>query len=87
MNPLDVPQGPAATPLSHELCDAAAELACRIELGEYDDLDETQMSDLCALANMMASWAAHAQALELGEASNSPLIAPLAGRGGSVYRN
>jgi hypothetical protein len=50
--------------LSHEIADAAGELACRIELGEFDDLDEEQMAELRTLATLMANWAAHAQAME-----------------------
>ncbi len=50
--------------LSHEIADAAKELACRITLGEFDDLDDTQMSELRTLAALMALWASHAQAME-----------------------
>jgi len=50
--------------LSHEIADAASELACRIELGEFDDLDEEQMAELRTLATLMAHWATHAQAME-----------------------
>jgi hypothetical protein len=52
------------SPLSHEIADAAGELACRIELGEFDDLDEEQMAELRTLATLMAYWATHAQAME-----------------------
>ena len=50
--------------LSREILDAAGELACRIELGEFDDLDEAQMSELRGLSDMMGHWATVAQALE-----------------------
>lgn len=50
--------------LSQEIADAAEELACRIECGEFDDLDEPQMADLRMLSALMAQWAGHAQALE-----------------------
>jgi len=50
--------------LSQEMADAAGELATRIALGEFDDLDEGQMSDLRALSEAMEQWAAMAQAME-----------------------
>lgn len=53
---------PAA--LSREIADAADELACRIDLGEFDDLDDGQMSELRMLSTLMAQWAEHAQAIE-----------------------
>ena len=64
--------------LSRDIADAAGELACRIDLGEFDDLDETQMHALRALSDTMAHWAALAQALEerLGHARHAP--APVA---------
>jgi hypothetical protein len=62
-NLVPLPPTPAAR-LSHEIADAAGELACRIELGEFDDLDEAQMAELRTLAALMAHWAAHALAME-----------------------
>lgn len=56
------PSIPAA--LSREMADAAEELACRIDHGEFDDLEEPQMVDLRMLSALMAQWAEHAQALE-----------------------
>lgn len=56
------PSMPSA--LSREMADAAEELACRIEHGEFDDLEEPQMADLRMLSALMAQWAEHAQALE-----------------------
>lgn len=50
--------------LSREMADAAEELACRIDHGEFDDLEEPQMADLRMLSALMAQWAEHAQALE-----------------------
>ena len=50
--------------LAHEIADAARELACRIELGEFDDLDEPQLAELRALSDMMDHWAAAALAME-----------------------
>jgi len=50
--------------LSHEIADAANELACRVDLGEFDDLDDTQMSELRTLAAQMAQWARHSLAME-----------------------
>lgn len=50
--------------LSHEIADAANELTCRINLGEFDDLDDTQMSELRTLAALMSQWAQYTQALE-----------------------
>jgi hypothetical protein len=72
--------------LSRDIADAAGELACRIDLGEFDDLDEAQMVDLRALSDTMAHWAALAQTLEdrLGRAR--PALAPAAD-GPVVLRN
>lgn len=50
--------------LSREIADAASELAARIDLGEFDDLDDGQLLDLRALSDTMAHWAILAQALE-----------------------
>lgn len=50
--------------LGQEMADAADELACRINLGEFDDLDEAQVADLRMLTAQMAHWAAQARALE-----------------------
>ena len=57
---------PSAIPaaLSREMADAAEELTCRIDHGEFDDLEEPQMADLRMLSALMAQWAEHAQALE-----------------------
>lgn len=65
--------------LSREIADAAGELACRIDLGEFDDLDETQMYDLRALSDTMGHWAALAQTLEerLGQARPAPAPAAI----------
>ena len=57
-----IPPSPAS--LSREIADAAEELACRIDLGEFDDLEDTQMADLRMLSGLMAQWAEHAQAIE-----------------------
>jgi len=59
-----VPRLADADMLSREIADAAAELAARIDLGEFDDLDEGQLLDLRALSDTMAHWAILAQALE-----------------------
>lgn len=58
------PFPPRSEALSTEIVDAAGELACRIELGEFDDLDEAEMNELVALSDMMEHWAAMAQMLE-----------------------
>ena len=50
--------------LSREIADAAGDLAFRINLGDFDDLDEAQMADLRMLSDMMAQWAQAARALE-----------------------
>lgn len=50
--------------LSREIADAAGELATRIELGEFDDLDEPEMAELCELADLMRSWAHLARQME-----------------------
>ena len=50
--------------LGSEIADAARELATRINLGEFDDLDEGPMMDLRSLSNMMEHWATVAQALQ-----------------------
>ena len=55
---------PPPAVLSREIADAAEELACRIDHGEFDDLDEGQMADLRMLSAQMAHWAEHAQAIE-----------------------
>lgn len=59
-----LPAFPPPTLLSREMADAAEELACRIEHGEFDDLEDTQMADLRMLSALMAQWAEHAQAME-----------------------
>ncbi len=76
------------TALSRELQDAAAELACRIELGEFDDLDEMQMADLKALSTMLARWSTRAQALEHGLVDPAPALPALAlARPSTLARN
>lgn len=50
--------------LSREIADAARDLANRINLGEFDDLDEGPMLDLRCLSEMMEHWAGVAQALQ-----------------------
>jgi hypothetical protein len=55
---------PPPAVLSREIADAADELACRIDQGEFDDLEEGQMADLRMLSALMAQWAEHAQAIE-----------------------
>jgi hypothetical protein len=55
---------PPPAVLSREIADAADELACRIDHGEFDDLDEGQMADLRMLSTQMAQWAEYAQAIE-----------------------
>lgn len=50
--------------LSREIAEAARDLANRIELGEFDDLDEAALTDLRGLSQMMTYWATLAQALE-----------------------
>ncbi len=55
---------PPPAVLSREIADAAEELACRIDHGEFDDLEEGQMADLHMLSALMAQWAEHAQAIE-----------------------
>ena len=59
-----LPAFPPPALLSREMADAAEELACRIEHGEFDDLEDTQMADLRMLSALMAQWAEHAQAME-----------------------
>lgn len=50
--------------LSLEIAEAARDLANRINLGEFDDLDEGALADLRGLSEMMAHWATVAHALE-----------------------
>ena len=50
--------------LSREIADAAQDLVNRINLGEFDDLDEGPMLDLRCLSEMMEHWAGVAQALQ-----------------------
>lgn len=50
--------------LSQTLADAAVELGCRVELGEFDDLDEMQIGDLQALSQCLSQWALRAQIIE-----------------------
>ena len=50
--------------LSSEIADAAEELASRIGLGEFDDLDDIQMDELRSLSILMTHWAQHARAIE-----------------------
>ena len=75
---------PSSSSLSREIADAAEELACRIDLGEFDDLEDTQMADLRMLSGLMAQWAEHAQAIEqraaLPHATTSPSQNPVAFR-------
>lgn len=54
----------AATPVSEQMRDAAAELAFRLSQGEYDDLDEAQRTDLQGLAQMLDGWARLVAAME-----------------------
>jgi len=58
------PPNPLCGALAREIADAARELACRIDLGEFDDLDKSQMDELRVLSDMMLHWAAVAQAME-----------------------
>ena len=68
--------------LSREISDAARDLANRIDLGEFDDLDDGPMADLRFLSDMMEHWAAVTQALEerlsfaRGTLSNLGIIRP-----------
>lgn len=50
--------------ISGEISDAASELACRIGLGEFDDLGEAEINELRGLSEAMSHWAAMAQAME-----------------------
>ena len=76
------------TPLSRELKDAADELACRIEQGEFDDLDDMQMADIKGLASMLSRWATRASALEHAAPGANPPVPPLAhSRAGSLLPN
>jgi hypothetical protein len=77
-------------PLSRELKDAADELACRIEHGEFDDLDEMQMADLKGLATMLSRWATRARALEHATpdtGANPPVLSLAPFRAGSLLPN
>ena len=49
---------------SQTLSDAAGEFQCRIEMGEFDDLDDMQLGDLRTLGQRMAQWAAFAKVIE-----------------------
>lgn len=66
MKTLDTAEMLDLNPLSRELQDAASELACRIEHGEFDDLDDMQMADIKGLATMLTRWATRARGLEHG---------------------
>lgn len=89
MSARELPEDPPAATLSHVLLDAAADLQARIELGEYDDLDEPQMSDLRGLAQALASWGARAGLLEQQAGVTINPTATDAGHGSerAAYRN
>ena len=54
------------SPASHQMRDAANELALRIAEGEFDDLDDMQRNDLQWLSLMLQAWARRVQVLEAG---------------------
>jgi hypothetical protein len=53
--------------LSRALNDASAELHGRVEMGEFDNLDDMQLGDLHMLCQRMAQWAALARLIEQRE--------------------
>ncbi len=70
MIPPAVMESLSVTPTSQQMRDAAAELMFRISHGEFDDLDDTQRTDLEMLAAMLEMWAR--QVLELESAARPP---------------
>lgn len=52
------------TALSDELADASAELGCRVEMGEFDDLDDVPLGDLQGLGLRLGQWARRVRMLE-----------------------
>ena len=57
MSPLLPPGVSEMHDLSIELRDAGAELLCRIELGEFDDLDEAALAEVSGLGAALRRWA------------------------------
>jgi hypothetical protein len=49
---------PELSALRRALNDASAELQCRVEMGEFDNLGDMQLGDLHTLGQRMAQWAA-----------------------------
>lgn len=84
MSTHELPEEPPIFSLSHVLLDAAADLQTRIDLGEFDDLDEPQMTDLRGLAMAMASWGAQARLLEQRAGVTSDPAATGTGREGPL---
>jgi len=70
MIPPAVIEALSATPISLQMREAAAELLFRASHGEFDDLDDTQRTDLEMLAAMLEMWAR--QVLELESAARPP---------------
>lgn len=64
MDGITVSRSTPPGPLGRAIADAADELAGRIEMGEFDDLDESQMVELRLLSRLMAQWSDHARLLE-----------------------
>ena len=88
MNTHDTAEIHDPNPLSRELKDAADELACRIEHGEFDDLDDMQMADIKGLVSMLARWATRASALEhTAPVANPPVPSLVDSRAGSLLPN
>lgn len=50
--------------LGHEVAEAAGELANRVDLGEFDDLEDIQVAELRLLSCQMTQWASHIRRLE-----------------------
>ncbi len=72
--------------LSRDITEAARDLANRINLGEFDDLDDGPMLDLRSLSDMMEHWAAVAQALEHRLSLTRATMADFANGGSIIIR-
>ena len=66
--PVSAVEALAASPVSEQLRDAAAELAFRLAHGEFGELDQAQRGDLQGLAQMLVTWSQRVAAMEVASA-------------------
>lgn len=69
------------SPLSDQLVDTAGEIACRLEMGEFDDLDAPLLCSLIYLSQRMSLWANRAVMLERAVGGGQAAVAPGWARG------